>query len=70
MNQAASYLTTRRVFWWFVQMEDLYRQKEGEIKVKRVDYFRQGHLPLGEGRDFYQADYLTGDGQEILDWLI
>lgn len=48
-------------------MEDLYRQKEGEIKVKRVDYFRQGHLPLGEGRDFYQADYLTGDGQEILD---
>lgn len=34
-------------------MEGFYRQKE----AKRVDYFRQGHFPLWNGRGFYQTAY-------------
>lgn len=34
------------------KIEDFYRQKEGKTKEgetnKKIDYFRQGHLPLGE----------------------
>lgn len=29
-------------------MEGSYRQKEWDKQVKRVDYFRQSHPPLGE----------------------
>ena len=33
---------------------------------KRKDYFRQSHIPLGEGR----VDYLTSAGLEISDSLV
>lgn len=42
-------------------MEGFYRQKKD---VKRVGYFRQGDLPLGEGRGSW-ADGLTSADQEF-----
>ena len=37
---------------------------------KRVDYFRQGHLPLGEGRGSYQEDPLSSvDRKFLTDWF-
>lgn len=53
-------------------MEGFYRQKEGETRKLKEDYFRQ--LPcLGEGgtgRWFSQADYLTGLIRKFqIDWF-
>ena len=68
MNLAASLLTNKRILKELYKMEGFYRQKEGETrKLKKVDYFWQSYLPLGEGRGSYQADYLTRADQEIPD---
>ena len=41
------------------------RRSVGTRELKRLDYFRQGYLPLGEGRGAYQTDYLASANQEI-----
>lgn len=40
-----------------------------EQEVKRMDYFSQGYLLLGDYRGFYQAIYLTSINQKISDWF-
>ena len=39
-------------------------------KKLRVNYFRQGIPALGEGRGFYQENYLTSVDQKIPDYLV
>lgn len=51
-----------------VQSGDFFisRKRVGQ-EVQKVYYFRQGYIPLGEVRGFYEADYLTSDVKEIPD---
>lgn len=67
MNWADSHLVNRRCSEEMYKIEGFYREKEGGLdeEVKRVDYFRQGHLPLGESKRSYQADHLTSADLDI-----
>lgn len=49
MNQGVSDSAYRGSSKELYKIEGFYEQKKGETKkVKKIDDFRQGHLPLGE----------------------
>lgn len=60
---ACLFLTFDVVFVSGVQHWKVFIGRKDKRKlIKRVDYFRQGHFPLVEGRGFYQAVYLEFPG--------
>lgn len=57
----------RKVPGELYETEGPYRQRGLDRGAEGMTYFRQGQLPLGEGRRSYQADDLTSTDQEIPD---
>lgn len=67
MSQAVSHATKQKGEEELYEIEGLYSQRRLDRGVEGMTYFRQGQLPLGEGRRSYQADDLTRTDQEIPD---